>query len=420
MSSEGLVRISCPLGEYWRALGESVSVIVAETVTEAEARLARQYYMAGFHAGTASSTASSVVSTVSIEEPKERKEFNTVTEHALVPYMSSPKVRVKARVRMPSPPHPGRLAVANGVLHFASNTLHPADPAILVKAGRLGHHDPIPYHPSATSDELMEFLHRLFPDPDVLEYVLCAVASCIDGVRRTPNLFLCHGLGSNGKSAFSSLVEMTLGEYATTMGAEALCRKSQLDAIKPLVAGARWIGVGEPVSGAALHMGTLTNLLDSNVAHLFLFTCELPSLKADDAFWSKVRVIPFLTTFASSGSTEPDLELRQKLPRWRTAFLSLLVSRVTAATACARAEPERVLQATRSYRRANDPFQQFISEYLIPTEDATLTPTELRNHWREFRTTKSLGKTGDPKESDVLERLVGSDGLVRGFSRSAR
>jgi putative DNA primase/helicase len=282
-------------------------------------------------------------------------------------------------------------------------------------------HDAIPYDSHAKSEELEEFLDRLFPDPEVREYVLCAVASCIDGVRRTPNIFLCHGLGSNGKSAFCSLVTMTLGDYATTMQAEVLCRKSQLDTIKHQIAGVRWIGVGEPVSGAALHAGTLSTLLDSNVSHAFLFTCELPSLKADDAFWSQVRVIPFLTKFGP-GSTPPDLDLQQKLPQWRTAFLALLVSRMTAATAFPRAEPERVLQATFLYRKANDPFQQFIGDYLFPAEGAIITATELRNHWREFRKTKSLGPvlSGDLKESDVLERLLGADGIARGYRFSTQ
>jgi phage/plasmid-associated DNA primase len=308
--------------------------------------------------------------------------------------------------------HPGLIAVRNGVLRFADLTLLPADTTLLMRTGRLGHHDPIPYDPTAKSDELMEFLNRLFPDPDVLDYVLCAVASSIDGIRRTPNLFLCHGTGSNGKSAFQSLVEMTLGDYATTLQAEILCRKSQLESIKRQVAGKRWIGVGEPVPGASLHVGTLTNLLESNVAHAFLFTCELPSLKAEEAFWAKVRVLPFLTTFGT-GQVAPDLHLQQKLPTWRTAFLSLLIGRMAAATAYPRVEPERVTQATLQYRRANDPFLQFVSEYLIPTDDPTLilTPPELRSLWREFRKAKALGPPGlsggDLKESDVLERLRG-------------
>jgi phage/plasmid-associated DNA primase len=455
---------------YWRAFGESESVVVAETATEVEARSARRYYMAGFAAGlrgrvvaettepaepaepvavaeeavaeeavAEEAVAEEAVAEEAVAEPTEQAEQakparaaataqNTVT--ALVPYMprtkrNTPKVRV---MRTAPPLHPSRLAVANGVLHFAGNTvtLHPHDSSLAVRAGRFGRHDAIPYEPSNTSHgDLLKFLKDLFPDPDVLEYTLCAVASCLDGVRRTPNLFLCHGQGSSGKSAFQSLVEMTLGDYATTVQPEILCRKSQLEAIRHQVAGRRWIGVGEPSPGSSLHVGTLQTLLESHAAHVFLFTCELPPLKADDAFWKKVRVLPFLTVFADPGSTSAewtvprDLHLQEKLPGWRSAFLALLISRFTAATAFPRAEPDRVHDATLLYRRTNDPYMQFVSEYLIPDDDAPLiAPSTLRALWREFRKSKALGPVlpGDLKESDVLERLVDSDGYMRGFA----
>ena len=434
MSSEGLLRISCPLGFYWRVFGETDSVMVVETATEAEARLVRQYYMAGFAAGlkasaTASATASaaavaetasSVVSVVQHvpPEPSVSSETSDPSPARVVNTLSRTKSAAIRTTKAPVPSHPQRLAVQNGVLHFPELSLQPADPTLSLRAGRLGHHDAIPYEPDSTSEELLGFLQSLFPDPAVLEYVLCAVASCIDGVRRTPNLFLCYGPGSNGKSAFQSLVEMTLGDYAKTMGGESLCRKSHLSGIQPQLAGVRWIGASDPVG--ALHAGTLQYLLDSVVAHVFLFTCELPPLKADDAFWLQVRVIPFLTTFGTDATT-PDLHLQRKLPTWRVAFLSLLVNRLTAATAFPRPEPERVLHATQAYRKSNDPFQQFVSEYLIPAVEPIgkpVTRSELRTLWREFRSAKSLGPVlpGDLKESDVLERLVGADGCLRGYA----
>jgi len=426
MSSEGLLRISCPLGFYWRVFGETDSVMVAETATEAEARLVRQYYMMGFKAGTAVAAVAAVAaanhepSTVLPTEPLVLHEPSVSSDPSIAPVantLSRSKSTAIRTTKAPILPHPRRLAVQNGVLHFPDLTLLPADPALPLRAGRIGHHDAIPYEPDSTSEELMGFLQSLFPDPAVLEYVLCAVASCIDGVRRTPNLFLCYGSGSNGKSAFQSLVEMTLGDYAKTMAGENLCRKSQLSGLQSQLAGVRWIGASDPTGG--LHAGTLQHLLESIVAHVFLFTTELPPLKADNAFWSQVRVIPFLTTFGTDAAT-PDLHLQQKLPTWRVAFLSLLVNRLSAATACPRAEPERVLQATQAYRKANDPFQQFIGEYLIPAGEPVGKPatrSELRMLWREFRLAKSLGPvlSGDLKESDVLDRLVGADGFLRGY-----
>ena len=52
MNLDGLAEISCPLGKFWRAYGITDAVVIAETVTEAEAKAARRFYMAGYDAAT--------------------------------------------------------------------------------------------------------------------------------------------------------------------------------------------------------------------------------------------------------------------------------------------------------------------------------------------------------------------------------
>ena len=346
------------------------------------------------------------------------------------------KHTLKTSKKPVDPPHPSRLSVQNGILQFfgTSVRLQSHDAALSFRTGRIGPYEAIPYTPwiagTEESIELMHFLDTVFPDPDVREYVLCAVASCLDGVSRFPNLFLCHGSGSNGKSAFQSLVELTLGDYAKTIQSEMLCRKTHPESLTKVVGGSRWIAVGEPPHGSSLCVASVNHLLEGMPAHVFLFTCELPSLKADDALWSRIRVIPFVTTFvakkgettdkttdkttdgASEDCIEQDIHIQSKLPRWRTAFLSLLVDRFSAATGLARAEPDRVSDATLLYRRANDPFKQFVSEYLIPDDEAPpLDSVGLRKLYREFRTHHKC----DLKESDILERLLEADGFLHGF-----
>ena len=435
---DGIYGITCPLGTYWRAFVKDV--LVAETVTEAEAKAARQHYMEGYEAC--------------------RKTFQFLHENPIVPYtnqlvlmnaaepdavvVAEPVVETIKHEKKPTvkhtlktskkhidPPHPSRLAVQNGVLQFFGTTvrLHPSDATLSFRTGRIGPYEAIPYTPwiDGTEDsiELMGFLDAVFPDPDVREYVLCAVASCLDGVSRFPNLFLCHGSGSNGKSAFQSLVELTLGDYAKSLQAEMLCRKTQPDSLTKVVGGSRWIAVGEPPHGSSLCVASVNHLLEGMPAHVFLFTCELPLLKADDALWSRIRVIPFMTTFVARNGTrdgtrngdtsdciEQDIHIQSKLTRWRTAFLSLLVDRFSAATGLARAEPDRVSDATLLYRRANDPFKKFVSEYLIPDDETPpLDSVGLRKLYREFKTHHKC----DLKESELLERLLEADGFLYGF-----
>jgi phage/plasmid-associated DNA primase len=240
----------------------------------------------------------------------------------------------------------------------------------------------------------------------------------LDGVRRVPNLFLCHGAGSNGKSAFQTLVSLTLGDYATTLQPEALCKKTSAEQFHKVVSHRRWIAVGEPVSGASLVADSVSLLLESLPAHVFLFTCDLPGLKAEDALWSHIRVLPFETTFstdpefvASGEALEADLHLQSKLPLWRKAFLSLLVDRfATATSSVPRDEPAKVREATLLYRTKNESLKRFIGDCLIPDESAppldSKTVRSLARRWRDDHPC-------DLKDSEILEKLLGPDGVLR-------
>lgn len=471
MNLDGLAEISCPLGKFWRAYGITDAVVIAETVTEAEAKAARRFYMAGYDAATSDHVKAAAVrrteAAAALEQatqaavaaeraamvaqaaaqaertaPAAVEDVPVRNELSVIPY-SPPVVPVKKTTRAPrgsaigktpkasksaAPPfssHPNRLAVQNGVLSFHEGTLKllPPEPALTMRAGRLGPFDPIPYIPLAALHEdesmksLMDFLTSLFPEKDVLEYALCGVASCLDGVRRVPNLFLCHGPGSSGKSAFQTLVTLTLGDYATTLPPETLCKKTTADQFHKLVAHRRWIAVGEPDLSASLNAGSVAVLLESLPAHVFLFTCDLPGLKADDALWSHVRVLPFNATFSTdpelvaSGSARPaDLHLQNKLPLWRKAFLSLLVDRFGGATREARAEPAKVLQTTLHYRMRYDPIKQFVHDCLVPDAEAPpLEAAALRDLVRRWRLTPT--GSNELKEAEILGRLVGTSGV---------
>jgi hypothetical protein len=478
MNLDGLAEISCPLGKFWRAYGITDAVVIAETVTEAEAKAARRYYMAGYDAATSDHVKAAAVRrteaataleqatqaavaaeraamiaqatahaerTAHVEDIKDIKDIKDIparNELSVVPY-SPPAAVVAAAAKKTRAPrgsatgrtpkaaaqpfssHPNRLAVQNGVLSFHEGILKllPPEPTLTMRAGRLGPFDPIPYIPLASLHEdeqmksLMDFLTSLFPEKDVLEYVLCAVASCLDGVRRVPNLFLCHGAGSSGKSAFQTLVTLTLGDYATTLPHETLCKKTTADQFHKLVAHRRWIAVGEPDLSASLNAGSVDLLLKSLPAHVFLFTCDLPGLKADDALWSHVRVLPFDATFstdpdlvASGSARAADLHLQSKLPLWRKAFLSLLVDRFVGATREVRAEPAKVLQTTLHYRMRYDPIKQFVHDCLVPDAEAPpLEAVALRELVRRWRLTPT--GSNELKEAEILGRLVGTSGV---------
>ena len=366
-----------------------------------------------------------------IEEAPARNELSVVSY--IPPTAAATAKAAKPRNRSPKQAapvaHPTKLAVQNGVLSFAEGGLKllPSDATLVMRAGRLGSFDPVPYIPLPSlreedlATDLHAFLSSLFPDADVREYVLGAVASCLDGICRVPNLFLCLGDGSNGKSAFQTLVSLTLGDYATAVSPEALCKKTSKDQFLKMAAHRRWLAVGEPDLSSSLNAGAVSTLLETVPAHVFLFTCELPRLKADDALWSKIRVLPFEGKFVDELETKPDRRLQEKLPLWRKAFLSLLVDRFYSATHQVRAEPSKVLRATALYRTKNDPFQQFLKDCFVRDEAAPpIDIRVLKSLARSWRLGPGPGpgpgnpdasSRNDLKDTEVLSRLFGVRGL---------
>lgn len=74
-----------------------------------------------------------------------------------------------------------------------------------------------PYN--TTTKKLLYALRSLFPDnePDTMEFLMCYLASALDGKKKESLLVLLVGSGSNGKSTIMELFRETLGQYCVKM-----------------------------------------------------------------------------------------------------------------------------------------------------------------------------------------------------------
>ncbi|KAJ3081619.1 hypothetical protein HK102_002231 [Quaeritorhiza haematococci] len=72
-----------------------------------------------------------------------------------------------------------------------------------------------------------DFFAKVFPDPEVKEYMLKFLASCLAGHTENQRFHFGHGSGSNGKGVLNNLMQVTLGKCAARMDAEYLCSKSK-------------------------------------------------------------------------------------------------------------------------------------------------------------------------------------------------
>ena len=193
-----------------------------------------------------------------------------------------------------------------------------ADDGISFQMGRMEPDmDPIPYIEYKASDPdqvaLMEFFSLIYPDPELREYVLMLLASCLEGQNSQQLFFVNQGGGSNGKSMIQNLMEFTFGDYQTSLQTTVLTRKRpESGAANPDMITTkckRYIYMGEPDAGEKLNTSRMKQLSGEDriearglfsdqekfnmMGKLFLSCNDLPPISSmDNGTWRRIRVIP--------------------------------------------------------------------------------------------------------------------------------
>jgi P4 family phage/plasmid primase-like protien len=215
----------------------------------------------------------------------------------------------------------------------------------------------VPYDPShPIQAEIQEFFRKLFPSPELKAYVLRLLSSTLEGTNKEQCYYTFKGRGSNGKSKIAELMEMTLGDYYTTMSSTVLTRKRpDAGAANPEIMaakGRRFICMSEPDDKEPINTSRMKQFSGEDMVEarplygdqerfrimgkICMLCNDLPAVNSmDHGTWRRIRVIPFEARFLDKGNPElllnkpnvyeKDLELLEKLVKWREQFLSLLV-----------------------------------------------------------------------------------------------
>ena len=402
MQSTGVIKVTCPLGEYYKAIHEKR--VIAETITSEEATKILDIYIRGYtdgHQDERNRNNSSETSSVITESTT-----NTLT-------VTTETVVAERAVERTAP----IIGLSNGILQLDTLTFRPYTPkdGFVLRAGKVKPSlDSIPYMPwedvpREIRMELMTFFEQLYPDTQLREYVFALLSSCLFGNKKQPHILIFQGDGSNGKSALQTLLEGTFGEYYTTLTPALLNRKTiSSETVERQVGGRRIVHFTEP--DGKIHGAFLKALLEDPTSSATPFvTCNtLPHLVcSDDSVWSRIRVIPHTSVFGTSTSLQnlgglegrtvfpADMDLKAKLLRWRIPLLGLLVHNIAMEVR----EPECVLVRTAEYRTRYDPYYKFITTQ-FPRE-GTIELKQLRGLIRVWKTRTNE----DVKEHEILDQL---------------
>src|SRR4029078_6746985 len=77
----------------------------------------------------------------------------------------------------------------------------------------------VPFHIDAAAPRWERFLQEVFGgDQDLVKFLQRPIGYSLTGDTTEQCLFLCYGMGANGKSTFVNTLQRLLGNYACNMG----------------------------------------------------------------------------------------------------------------------------------------------------------------------------------------------------------
>ena len=281
----------------------------------------------------------------------------------------------------------------------------------------------VPYRKFTDEDdemiEVTDFLKKVFPDEDLLNYFLDHACSCMEGGNVNKTFVIGTGSGDNGKSMTFALLETTFGDYCFKFPRELFVTgKTNTSAgARPELArvrGKRLAVISEIAKTDTLNIGILKELTgnDSFFARglyekgteikpmftLILQCNEPPHVPGhDEATWNRIRVLDFKSKFVlpkhrakypvPDDPTEQmrirrfkaDLGLQKKLPDIAVALLSVLFERFKDYKKRGLKEPQDVILSTELYRSMNDIYLQFIKEKVEIVTYPENTPDKQKN-----------------------------------------
>lgn len=255
------------------------------------------------------------------------------------------------------------------------------------------------YNPGIYNEDLLKFLNDILPVKEERDYLISICSSFLNGKITNDFLLFIIGTGSNGKSLFMNLLNITLGELCSTVPST-LFSRSDTDSNTPrpdllALKQKRFAYITEPDSrlNAAIVKKlcgsdwiSCRNLYKSQVNFQFktkfAIACnDIPEFSNnDDAIWRRIRIIKFNTKFVTNPNNinekllNPDLlNIINTNLEWRQSFMNILLDNLTVTPVI----PTNIKLLTSQYLDISRNFSSYLKDNLIYCESSTLKFADL-------------------------------------------
>jgi P4 family phage/plasmid primase-like protien len=300
-------------------------------------------------------------------------------------------------------------------------------------------------------EEIKVFMHQLFPDESIHNYMWDHLASVLIGVTMNQTFNMYIGDGQNGKSVLMDLMAQCLGDYRGDVPLSLVVTNSRtkIGGVAPELVNLRTVRYAvmqEPSKGDKLNEGIMKQITGGDTIQarglyaanaisfnpqFTLVVCAniLMGINSDDhGTWRRIRVVPFESRFTDNPiSTNPDVPyqfkldklLKERFPEWKTVFMGMLVKRAFITKGIV-ADCERVMAATNTYKRTQNHIAEFDYDSIVIDEHGTITKSAMLALYREWNIINyGPGKNNSEKECiSYMEKKYGklSNKLWTGIS----
>lgn len=293
---------------------------------------------------------------------------------------------------------PMSLCAANGVIDLSTGAVRTSRREDYISRAIYARYDP-----TASCPRWMRFLDEVFcSNQEVIQFVQKAVGYTLTGSTREQVLFLCHGVGSNGKSTLLSTLNLLLGSYAAHADFTTFLVSNRVgggprgDLAR--LAGCRFVSSTEPDGSSRFSESTIKAITGGDpVTCAFKYRDEFtytPQFKlwlaanhkpriigTDHAIWRRIRLIPFSRVFDKS---EVDKNLPIALSQESSGILRWAVEGCMLWQKEGLDPPEAVSAATQAYREEEDSMAEFIEERCTVLPGATCYAADLYTAYKEW------------------------------------
>lgn len=257
-------------------------------------------------------------------------------------------------------------------------------------------------------------------DESLASFLQKACGYMLSGERTEQIILYLVGEGANGKSVFVDVLAYVFGDYAGVVSAKALIDKSagSIPSDIAAIAGKRLVTLSEFPERVPINTTTVKSITGGdklNTRHLykawFEFTpqfqllCAMNDLPqthyADDAYFRRVRIIPFRRNFSES---EMDKDLTSKLKSEADGILNWCLEGYNLYKEQGLKTTQQMNICLDLYKKNSDPVAQFVSECTEKSSaDLFITRDDLVKHVSDYCMSEELDC---PRAVDIKKRLT--------------